>query len=34
MASLGSPTVETVLLYHVVPGATIDSKAALKADER
>ncbi|MCU0263250.1 MAG: fasciclin domain-containing protein [Candidatus Nanopelagicales bacterium] len=31
VASLGLPTVETVLLYHVVPGATIDSKAALKA---
>ena len=25
-------TVETVLLYHVVPGATITSKQALKAD--
>ncbi len=33
VASLGLPTVEAVLLYHVVPGATIDSKAALKADE-
>jgi uncharacterized surface protein with fasciclin (FAS1) repeats len=31
VASLGLPTVETVLLYHVVPGATINSKAALKA---
>jgi uncharacterized surface protein with fasciclin (FAS1) repeats len=33
VASLGLPTVEAVLLYHVVPGATIDSKAALKADD-
>src|SRR3954468_8575963 len=32
VAGLGIPTVEKVLLYHVVPGATIDSKAALKAD--
>ncbi len=32
VASLGIPTVEAVLLYHVVPGATIDSKAALKAN--
>ncbi len=32
VASLGIPTVETVLLYHVVPGATIDSRAALKAN--
>jgi uncharacterized surface protein with fasciclin (FAS1) repeats len=32
VAGLGIPTVETVLLYHVVPGATIDRKAALKAD--
>jgi uncharacterized surface protein with fasciclin (FAS1) repeats len=32
VAGLGIDTVETVLLYHVVPGATIDSKAALKAD--
>jgi uncharacterized surface protein with fasciclin (FAS1) repeats len=33
VAGLGLPTVETVLLYHVVPGATIDSKAALKSDD-
>ncbi len=32
VASLGIDTVETVLLYHVVPGATIDSGAALAAD--
>lgn len=32
VASLGIPTVEAVLLYHVVPGATIDSGAALKAN--
>jgi uncharacterized surface protein with fasciclin (FAS1) repeats len=32
VASLGIPTVEKVLLYHVVPGKTIDSKAALKAN--
>lgn len=32
VASLGIPTVEKVLLYHVVPGVTIDSKAALKAN--
>ena len=32
VASLGLPVVETVLLYHVVPGATIDSKAALGAN--
>ena len=32
VAGLGIPTVEKVLLYHVVPGVTIDSKAALKAD--
>ena len=29
---LGIDTIETVLLYHVVPGATIDSKTALGAD--
>jgi uncharacterized surface protein with fasciclin (FAS1) repeats len=29
----GIDLVETVLLYHVVPGATIDSKAALAADD-
>ena len=32
VASLGIPTVEKVLLYHVVPGKTIDSKAASKAN--
>ncbi len=32
VASLGIPTIEAVLLYHVVPGATIDSAAALKAN--
>ena len=32
VASLGIDTVETVLLYHVVPGATIDSKTALQSD--
>lgn len=32
VASLGIDTVETVLLYHVVPGATIDSATALGAD--
>ena len=32
VAGLGIDTVETVLLYHVVPGATIDSKAALGSD--
>ena len=32
LAGLGIDTIETVLLYHVVPGATIDSKAALGAD--
>jgi fasciclin domain-containing protein len=32
VASLGIDTVETVLLYHVVPGATIGAKKALKAD--
>jgi uncharacterized surface protein with fasciclin (FAS1) repeats len=32
VAGLGIDTVETVLLYHVVPGATVDRKAALKAD--
>ncbi|HEY7722529.1 MAG TPA: fasciclin domain-containing protein [Pedococcus sp.] len=31
-ASVGIDTVEAVLLYHVVPGATIDSRAAKKAD--
>ncbi|MFN8077847.1 MAG: fasciclin domain-containing protein [Kineosporiaceae bacterium] len=32
VASLGIDTVETVLLYHVVPGATIDSRTARRAD--
>ena len=32
VASLGIPTVEQVLLYHVVPGATITSDQALKAN--
>jgi uncharacterized surface protein with fasciclin (FAS1) repeats len=32
IAGLGIPTVETVLLYHVVPGATIDARTALKSD--
>ncbi|MDG4801105.1 fasciclin domain-containing protein [Micromonospora sp. WMMD980] len=32
VAGLGVDTVEDVLLYHVVPGATIDRRAALKAD--
>lgn len=32
VAGLGIDTVETVLLYHVVPGAKINSKAALKAN--
>jgi uncharacterized surface protein with fasciclin (FAS1) repeats len=32
VASLGIDTVETVLLYHVVPGATITYRQALKAD--
>jgi len=32
VASLDLPTVEAVLLYHVVPGATIDSAAALQAN--
>ncbi len=32
VAGLGVDTVETVLLYHVVPGATIDRKTAVKAD--
>lgn len=31
-AGLGIDTVETVLLYHVVPGATITKKAALRSD--
>ena len=32
VAAFGIDTVETVLLYHVVPGATIDRATALKAD--
>ena len=32
LAGLGIDTIETVLLDHVVPGATIDSKSALGAD--
>jgi uncharacterized surface protein with fasciclin (FAS1) repeats len=32
VAGLGIDTVEAVLLYHVVPGATIDRKTALKSD--
>lgn len=32
VAGLGIDTVETVLLYHVVPGATIPARKALKAD--
>lgn len=32
VASLGIDTIETVLLYHVVPGATITKKDAKQAD--
>jgi uncharacterized surface protein with fasciclin (FAS1) repeats len=32
VAKLGVPTIEKVLLYHVVPGATIDSTHAVKAN--
>ena len=32
VASLGIDTVETVLLYHVVPGTRINYRQALKAD--
>jgi uncharacterized surface protein with fasciclin (FAS1) repeats len=32
VASLGIPTVEAVLLYHVVPGATITAAIALKSN--
>lgn len=32
VAGLGINTVETVLLYHVVPGTTIDSRTALRSD--
>jgi uncharacterized surface protein with fasciclin (FAS1) repeats len=33
VAGLGIDTVETVLLYHVVPGATITAKQALKSNK-
>ncbi|MBD8869327.1 fasciclin domain-containing protein [Nocardioides donggukensis] len=32
VATLGVDTIEAVLLYHVVPGATIDSAQAAKSD--
>lgn len=32
VAGLGIDTVESVLLYHVVPGATINAKTVLKSD--
>jgi uncharacterized surface protein with fasciclin (FAS1) repeats len=32
VAGLGINTVETVLLYHVVPGKTIDARTALRSD--
>ena len=32
VAALGIDTVETVVLYHVIPGATIDKAAALASD--
>ena len=32
VADLGLPTVEDVLLYHVVPGAAISYRQALKSD--
>ncbi|WP_410808917.1 fasciclin domain-containing protein [Micromonospora sp. 067-2] len=32
VAGLGIDTVESVLLYHVVPGATIDRRAAVRSD--
>jgi hypothetical protein len=32
VATLGIPTIEKVLLYHVVPGATIPAAQALKAN--
>ena len=32
VASLGIDTVEAVLLYHVIPGATLTAAKALKAD--
>jgi Fasciclin domain len=31
-SAVGIDALESVLLYHVIPGATIDSKAALKAN--
>lgn len=33
VATVGIDTVETVLLYHVVPGVTVDSAAALQSDD-
>ena len=33
VASLGIPTVEKVLLYHVVPGRTITAKVALRSNQ-
>jgi uncharacterized surface protein with fasciclin (FAS1) repeats len=33
VASLGINTIETVLLYHVVPGATVDYRTALRSDD-
>jgi uncharacterized surface protein with fasciclin (FAS1) repeats len=32
VAGLGVDTVEAVLLYHVVPGATVDKRAAYRSD--
>jgi uncharacterized surface protein with fasciclin (FAS1) repeats len=32
VAGLGLDTIENVLLYHVVPGATIDARTALRSD--
>lgn len=32
VAGLGINTVETVLLYHVVPGKTVDARTALRSD--
>jgi uncharacterized surface protein with fasciclin (FAS1) repeats len=32
VAGLGIDTVEAVLLYHVIPGATIDARTALKSN--
>jgi uncharacterized surface protein with fasciclin (FAS1) repeats len=32
VAGLGIGTVESILLYHVVPGATIDRRTAVKSD--